>query len=50
MILDRNELTKLKIKLYREILKIPNEYLRENDIDLMYQLSKDCDIRAVFER
>jgi len=49
-ILDKHELAKLKVRLYKEMLKIPNEYLRKDDIDLLYQLSKDCDIQAVYER
>ena len=40
----------LKLELYRELLKKDNKDLTDNEIDIMYTLSKDKDIQDTLER
>jgi hypothetical protein len=44
--MDQTTLLQLKIDLYRGLLLTPNDRLSDNEVEIMYQLSKDKGIQG----
>lgn len=48
--MDISELTKTKVLLYRLLLRKGTRYLTTSDVDLMYILSKDEEVRQFLDK